>query len=349
MAVTTNSLQAVVVFEKDVNDDVMSWSFPQVDSGDSNELRTVLESRSGLREKGSVDSNFRFSRFQNCWQYYLIEPISSEKNPRVTAVCIVVLSKTYFPEKYQELLKIFYKLYAQTMSPMPIMQAYLSVFTTNKLSGAAGDFDESKFDARRALVSPVCQAINTWGVGSVVMWVAMLLKKRIFVYAKTVDELLPVVRSFPIVGAWHRQDWDILRPFCTLEAAELADLAKAGTYVAGFTDVACQARKDMYDVFFDISSKSLTIADHAKAAFMLCKFHQQAGEGFVKAAADGNDQAVIKAVHLKTKELLTNLESLKTAGEDGTFVRLEDLAAKKMPPNMDKFLYNVAVQENMTN
>ena len=29
--------------------------------------------------------------------------------------------------------------------------------------------------------------------------VAMLLKKRIFVYAETVAELLPIVRSFPIV------------------------------------------------------------------------------------------------------------------------------------------------------
>lgn len=37
----------------------------------------------------------------------------------------------------------------------------------------------------------------------------------------SLGDLLPVIRSFPLFGSWHRMDWSVLRPFMTLSAAEL--------------------------------------------------------------------------------------------------------------------------------
>jgi len=63
---------------------------------------------------------------------------------------------------------------------------------------------------------------------------------------------------------------------------------------------------------------------------------------------NNNDQVLIKEVALKTKELISNLQNLKTKQDDGqTYITLEHLSSQKLPPNMDKFFYNVAIAEGM--
>jgi hypothetical protein len=58
-------------------------------------------------------------------------------------------------------------------------------------------------------------------------------------------------RSFPLLGGWHRQNWDLLRPVMGLSGAEVQDLKDTGVYVAGFCDPACAAHKGLYDLFVD--------------------------------------------------------------------------------------------------
>jgi hypothetical protein len=55
--------------------------------------------------------------------------------------------------------------------------------------------------------------IELFGAEDVVtLWSALLTKKRIMVYAAQVDQLLQFVRALPLL-VFHRQNWDILRPF----------------------------------------------------------------------------------------------------------------------------------------
>jgi hypothetical protein len=42
------------------------------------------------------------------------------------------------------------------------------------------------------------------------------------------------------------------------------------------------------------------------------------------------------------------LEKLKVEQEDGTYITLEGLQQRKLPPHMDRFLYNVAAAEGLT-
>jgi hypothetical protein len=329
---------AVALFEKDVNADVISWSFPNLEK----EHQEVIKARSGICDDVPVTRTFRFSRFANVWHYILNMPLGESGRTKVSAVTMVVLAKAYNPEKYEALLELFVKMYTASNSPLPVMQAYLSVFSSGKVATKVGEFDDSQFNSRRALISPVKSLIDIFGVEVVVIWVAMLLKKRVFVYCENLDQLLPLVRSFPLVGTWHRQDWDVLRPYCTLSDAEMAELTASGVYVAGFLDAACKDKKDMWDLHVDVPAKAFTIAEHAKNDFLLGRFHQQTGQEFAKSADGQQDQAIIKAIAVKTKELLTNIQSLRSEHDDGTYVTLEELSEKKLPPNMDKFLYNVA-------
>jgi len=240
-------------------------------------------------------------------------------------------------------------MYQESNSPLPLLQAYLNVFTTGKVSSKFGNFEEKEFDNRRALISPVKKLFETFGMEAIVIWVAMLCKKRVFVYSDKLVELQAMIRSFPLLGAWHRQNFDLLRPIVGTTEAELKDLAAAGVYVAGVTDPdIAHNKKELYDLFVNIPSKEFTIAEHAKDSFILTKFHKTTADGFLKACEGATDQAVIKEIALKTKDLIDNLtKNFMTEYPDGKYITLEALQKQKLPPNADKFLFNVAQAEGM--
>mgnify|MGYP000630684247 CR=1 FL=1 len=60
------------------------------------------------------------------------------------------------------------------------------------------------------------------------------------------------------------------------------------------------------------------------------------------AAAGGEAQAAVKALAIKTRELISTLKSL---GGEGGQVALADIQARRMNPSMETFLWNVATAE----
>jgi hypothetical protein len=77
-----------------------------------------------------------------------------------------------------------------------------------------------------------------FGQEIILIWTALILKKRIVVYSQKIGVLLRVIRALPLL-VFHRQNWDILRPYITLqtEEIEINDLKNAGIYIAGFIEV----------------------------------------------------------------------------------------------------------------
>jgi len=344
----SQSLQGVGVIEKDVNGDLISWYFPALDK----DLETVIKSRCGLNPTGkdNEDVSFHFSKFRSHWIYVQLTPIDSTKNNKVVSAAIFVVSQIFNPAKYEALLKLFTAGYLDKSSPMPIMQYYLSVFTAGKVATPYGNFADADFDNRRAFISPLRKIFDIFGMDAIVIWVAMLCRKRVFVYGENLSDLLPIIRAFPLLGSWHRQNFDLLRPFMTLSELELKDLSSCGVYVAGFTDPECANKKDYYDLFVSLSTRSFTINEHSKDSFILTKFHKQTAETFVKLSETHTDQQFIREVAIKTKELLDNLQSLKTPSESDPnvgYITLEALSQQKLPRDMDKFLFNVALAEGM--
>jgi len=229
----------------------------------------------------------------------------------------------------------------------------LSVVTRGQFdAGQLGKFVDSEYDNRRAfLTSPLKDIVRLFGEEVILLWVAMLTKKRVIVYAEKLGILLKVIRAIPLL-VWHRQNWNILRPYVTLTQPEIADLTSAGVYVAGFTDPALKSKENFYDIFVDINARSISVANHAKDQFVLGSFHQDLATYLVTAAEDEsvNDQALIKNLAMKTKDLLTKLEGLKVEDPEDhkMYISLESLQSRKLPPGSDRFLYNVGAAEGMT-
>ncbi|GAB5368348.1 hypothetical protein AAMO2058_001311900 [Amorphochlora amoebiformis] len=336
-SVNRAKIRSLAVLERDINQDVMLvWSFPVgLDVTHGN----ILVLRSGLKD---MDMSFRFAKFKNCWQYFLAIPIESKLKQRVKAACIVVLAEQFNPEKFHKLLIVLTNMYKQDVSPKPLMRTYLQLFRKSEIEG----WSDSKFDNRRALIAgSIKSVVKTFGVQSVLIWAAILLKKRIFVYGEQVSSLLSTLRTFPLFGAWHRQDWSMLRPLVCLSPSEMEDLKMSKWYVVGSTDSRCSSKDQLYDLLVDLTSAKITVPAHAQASITMTKFHKKMADAFVKAGGSESDQGVIKVIALKTKELIDQVKSLQTKlGLDK--LTLAGLAGK-VPPSMHRFLFDVAVAEGI--
>ena len=116
------------------------------------------------------------------------------------------------------------------------------------------------------------------GLEAVVLWNAILLKKRLLVVSDNVPELLDVIRTLPQL-AWHRQDWQILRPLVSSSSEHMEDLASCGVFIAGTTDssLANTTEKNgsaTFDVVFSITERRVTISDAVSADMRMGAAHR---------------------------------------------------------------------------
>eukprot|EP01097_Dermamoeba_algensis_P004397 TRINITY_DN2875_c0_g1_i1.p2 TRINITY_DN2875_c0_g1~~TRINITY_DN2875_c0_g1_i1.p2 ORF type:complete len:141 (-),score=27.67 TRINITY_DN2875_c0_g1_i1:371-793(-) len=140
----------------------------------------------------------------------------------------------------------------------------------------------------------------------------MLMKKRIVVFSEDLSLVLKFVRGFPLF-VWHRQNWDLLRPFSQQSSSQVSELANTPVYVAGFCDPMIKTRDDLYDLFVDVDSRSITISENARVDFALGSFHKEIATFLVQSSEDDevSDQSLIKNLAVQTKDLITKLSSLR--------------------------------------
>ena len=124
---------------------------------------------------------------------------------------------------------------------------YLSAVT----SGRAADATSAMAERQRGALAPVRALLRLLGVEAILLWVAVLTKRRVLVYGADVDAVQDAVRSAGLLGAWHRASFDFLRPLTTLSDEEVADLRTATAYVAGTVDPQAAHRRDLYDLAVD--------------------------------------------------------------------------------------------------
>jgi len=353
------ALVAIGIFEKDGNGDVLPvWCYPELGS----DLEKVSIFRSGLQES-TVPLQYSFSKFRNEWLYNFIQlngnvtvaeeqELRSALSPKVQAFAVLVVANDYNPEKYFELGKLMAAIYLATGSPVKLLEVFLSVFAKGSFNaGKLGSFSASQHDPRSSLIAtPLKDAVRLFGEEVILVWAALVMKKRVVVFSQKLGLLLKLIRAFPLF-VWHRQNWDILRPFMTLSELEIADIQTAQVYCAGFTTDEVRDREDLFDVFVDVNNRSITVASHAKSDFIMTRIHKDICELLITGSEDESlsDTDFIKGLTVKVKELLAKLDSLRVDHESSSsYVDLKTLEGMKLPANVDKFLFAVATAEGMT-
>lgn len=264
---------------------------------------------------------------------------------------MILYAKDFNPEKYEELSRIFSQQLRKTGSPASMLSGYLSVVTKGSCdTDENGKFSVKDHEARQAYANSKLKGIiEVFGVETILIYTAVLLKKRIAVYfpPHSIEELLQITRAIPAL-AWHRQNWSVLHPFVELETSEIEELKGSNHYVAGFTDATIEGRNDLYDVFVNGPAGQISIAQNAQEALAMGKLHKDVAMFMVKCVQDdsNSEQKIIKDISNKTKELLNNLKSLATEEDDGrAYITLESLKERKMPPATENFLFSLAACE----
>lgn len=243
---------------------------------------------------------------------------------------------------------MFYQQYLESNgTPTSLLAHYLALATTNQCLS----FNDRDYDDRRAMIASVKKLIDVFQLEVILIWIAVLMKKRIFVYHPNISELLQLVRAVPIIGAWHRQQFDtLLKPYCTLIDDDFAELDSGNqSYIVGFISDASIHRKQHYDLYVNAADSNLTINESSignKQDFALSKIHKSTAENLVK-AGELSEIDAIKAIQATTAEITDKVSSLRPQRDDGSagLLTAELLSEHRMPPNLERFIWNVAAAE----
>ena len=343
-----------------------------------------------------------YSNFKGVWHYSFAVGAKAglpdtAHFSSVTAYAVCLVARAFNPEKYAHLARLLAAAYRAAADPTKVLACYLRVFTTGGVpaglvdAAAAAALPElpaylgppppeaggggglawsySAWDDRKALIAnaSLLELVRLFGVEAVLLWNAVVLKKRILVRggaARDLPQVMRVVRSLPLL-AWHRRDWGVARPCVVADGptarAEVAgDLGTAGVYIAGFVDAGGVSAlvagpgglpADGYDLLVDVPARALHVADAGPANcpedLAMGKLHKGVAQAWLKAAeADGaTEQGVIKAVALKTADLVKKLKSLCA---DGKLTRAALRAdALGLNAGQQRFLYNLALAEGL--
>ncbi|XP_048746661.2 putative DENN domain-containing protein 10 B [Ostrea edulis] len=338
------------LIERDVNGDVLwTWSFPSVSDTD----REFFTQRSHLSTPDTTVP-FLYSQRDRSWYYILSSVVDdTDQLHKVTHVSIVLVTKDFNPEKYEILCRVLLKKYRKSGNPALLLENYLNVITRGSCSTEEnGRFSVQDYDIKRSYAkSKLKDFILTYGMESVIVYTALILKKRLVVYCpeNQVQQLMSIVRSLPAL-VWHRQNWDIAFPVIEMDDVDLTMLKETSNYVAGVTDAAVEGRTDLYDVFVNTSTGQISIAPEAKESLAMGKLHKDIAKHMVQCAEteEMTEEQLIKEISNKTKELLNNLRSLSTQTSDGKeVIQLETLKERKMAPATESFLYSLAACEGL--
>ncbi|XP_028324489.1 DENN domain-containing protein 10 isoform X2 [Gouania willdenowi] len=340
----TQLISSVGLIEKDVNGDTLwVWCYPSV----SSELRQVLLSKCCLTQEGKDFHTFVFGQFCRTWYYITTvevqEPTALNK---VTHFSIVVTAKDFNPEKYAALGRILCRMYIKHGSPVKMMEAYITVLTKGVCqSDENGSFVIKDYDVRKAyLAGSIKDVVSQFGMETIILYTALMLKKRIVVHHPRIEVLLEFTRVLPAL-TWHRKDWSILHPYVHLTEVEEVDLKKSSGYIAGFTDPEVSNRSDLFDVFVNLPESVITISQNAKEAMAMGKLHKDIGQLIIQSAED-SERSDSQDLSVKTREILTNLVALADECEDSK-ITLESLKKRHFPPATENFLFHLAAAEQL--
>jgi hypothetical protein len=307
-----------------------------------------MMSKCGLASDDDDRIDYSYGHLRDVW-YYLYNKDTPGNVNKVTSFCVVILAKEFNPEKYQHIAEIFSEDYLSSSgSPIPLVTHYLSLYTNGEVKNpppSCKEYNEKSYDIRRAYIAkPLRDVVTTFGIESILLYNALLLKKKVAVYAPLLQDVLDVCRTLPQL-VWHRQNWNIVYPNMSLEENEIETLKSS--YIAGFIDPAIENREDLYDIFVNVPAGTITVNPASKDSFGMTKLHKDIAVNLIENVnnPECSDQAVVKELSTKTKELINNLSKL--AGEDGK-VTLEILHARKMTPATENFLFYLATVEGLT-
>ena len=379
----TEELGGFLILTRSAHEHLMlTWAHPQPPPG----LLATLQCRARFNEP-------YFGRFNGLWHYCF--PRRAAGSPEATITC--VYGRVFSPEMLLTLAKCLSDAFAASGgSTLAAQAAWMSAYCDGGLGEGGATWSPAKFDASKNFRATGAKVLlQGLGVEAILVWTALMLRKRVAVLGSSAAEVIRAVRILPLLVA-HRFDAastaagtggtlaspaGLMHPYVALgdaallggeageanmvdltgplgaatraaleegTAAQLADLAECGSWVAGFTDSGVATRGgDLWDVCVDLRTKTVVVAEAAKGAvaragaarcarpsrpsfiysapphpsplageLALGSVHKEIAKALVEAleSSDTSDNAVLAAVASKTATLVQRLCAMLPEG-----------------------------------
>lgn len=174
----------------------ITWQYPDIDP--PSRLAQVVQSRTSF-------STPVFSRHKGIWHYSfpVSEGLPSSTLPNTSAFAVVVLSRVFCPESFLGLAQTLGAVFSATGRPPRVLEAWMAAFLRNNIPAAvvagAPGWASKAYD-HGALLADCCglkPLLSSLGVEAILVWTALLLKKRIAVYGDSFDAVSRAVRLLP--------------------------------------------------------------------------------------------------------------------------------------------------------
>lgn len=173
----------------------ITWQYPDIDPP---RLAQVLQSRASF-------STPIFSRHKGLWHYSfpVSEGLPSAILPNTSAFTVIVLSRVFCPEKFVGLAQTLAAVFNATGSPPRVLEAWMAAFLRNSVPAAvvpgAPGWSNKSYDHSAILAdcSGLKPLLSSLGVEAILVWTALLLKKRVAVYGDSFEAVSRAVRLLP--------------------------------------------------------------------------------------------------------------------------------------------------------
>ena len=138
---------------------------------------------------------------------------------------LVLFAKDFNPDTYQELCKILSNAYCESGDPTQVLKHYLTAFSEGEctLKDSNGQIFRHFDPEWRMKNNHAKRLIKTFELETILIYTALLLKKRIVVYHHSLEELFGWIEMFPTLMK-HRKLTDNLFPWVDMQPDEFAEL-----------------------------------------------------------------------------------------------------------------------------
>lgn len=312
-------------------------------------VSSVLQGLCVRRSIAEGASNaFLYFKYKADWVYMQTKKYVSSPDPNITGITLCIVSRAFDPEKHAAMLPILIQQHEASGDPTKILGGFLSIVTTGIFSNSQGAFNASTFTPEKSTVKAVKlnELVAIFGADATALWNAVLLKKRVLIYADSVPKVLGLVCTLPAL-AWHRKDWSVLRPLVHAEQEWLEDLQTAGVYIAGTTDASLASRTDLFDAIASVPEKRVTVVDAANDDGRSTMFYREISNIFVPAdgsALSKTDVGLLQAVAEKTSFLIERLQGARRGSREATEA---EIAGMSKVEATSRWLVRVAASEGV--
>lgn len=342
----------IALIEHDINDDsFLVWQYPSLPYPGFNTNLEQIAIHQVNGPKGNIPTSL-FMKYKLDWMYLVhsnhmkheLHPINTDIN----SITIVIITKTFQPEKYYKLAEVFIQQYLDYPGdPTKLLEVYLSIFTNGNFQHPKlGLYDLNKFSNDDAYLSVSClkDLITSFGMEIVLLWNAILLKKRILVIDENYNSLMSTMRTLPQL-CFHRKDWNILRPLVTSDQVYIDDLKTNGIFIAGTLDMALLSSSDLYDVVVSMVDHRITISQNAQISLKLCPIHKEVSTILTDLAStsETSNIEIINALSSKTDSIINQLKNLTGGGELSEEIIITNIRNE----SAQQWLYRLAVAEGL--